>query len=82
MLGPRVNYHLPTGPSVCGEIRLGWGLGIAEMGVTELEAKGCVESLGLAVGLGGEHMVRVGRQRGTGNWAVGMKVGVIAGSRV
>ena len=58
MPGPRVNYHLPTGPSVCGEIRLGWGLGTAEMGVTVLAGRGCVESPGLAVGLGGEHTVR------------------------
>lgn len=67
MPGPRVNYHLPTGPSVCGEIRLGWGLGTAEMGVTELAGRG-VESPVLAVGLGGEHTVR-----GAGRGALGSR---------
>lgn len=38
-------------------------------GVTELEGRGCVESPGLAVGLGGELMVGAGREApGTGQW--------------
>lgn len=60
----------PQGPVCVWKLDWDGGWGTAEMGVTELEGRGCVESPGLAVGLGGEHMVwGAGREAlGTGQW--------------